>query len=119
MDADVAHSLDAPLADGGVPDVLHAMLDEALASADTRRGGAGERGDWARGVARQPGLGLALEAGIDMGAIWVNYELMETEDYRRNGHIFYVYYLLLNTMVFLLFQYFPAMYRSSMCIPHT
>ena len=71
MDADVGHGVDAPLADGGVPDVLHAVLDEALAPAGPRRGGAGERGDWAGGVASQPGLGLTLEAGIDMGAIRV------------------------------------------------
>ena len=63
--------MDAPLVDGGDPDSLHAMLDVALAPADPGHGRAGEGGDGARGVTRQPGLWLSL-AGVDMGAIFIH-----------------------------------------------
>lgn len=70
MDAHVPYGFNTPLADGGAPDFLLAMLDVAIGPADPRHGGAGEGGDGARGVTGQPGWGLTF-AGIDMGAILV------------------------------------------------
>ena len=73
MDAGGAHSFDAPLADGCVPDSFHAMLEVALTPAGASHGGAVEGGDGARGVTCQPGLGLSLAGlGIEMGSIFVN-----------------------------------------------
>ena len=47
VDAGGAHSFDAPLADGCVPDSFHAMLEVALAPAGTRHGGAVQGGNGA------------------------------------------------------------------------
>ena len=47
MDAGGAHSFDAPLADGCVPDSFSAMLEVALAPAGTRHGGAVQGGNGA------------------------------------------------------------------------
>ena len=70
MNAHVTYGFNAPLAHGCVPDSLLAVLDVAVGPAGPRHGGAGERGDGARGVTSQPGRGLTF-AGIDMGAILV------------------------------------------------